>query len=140
MDPMPITLHTDVAEIPEQTELVAGRERDDFQLAVDKDVAGLKHATAAAGWPATDPTKHFQRYVVGADDTGALKAVIRRAAVLHKVEALFYKNAKTEAGHIVVKFHVARKLDKDSKPVADETLDANGKPVKVPAAAWQRSV
>jgi hypothetical protein len=125
---MPITLHTDTAELPEQTELVAGRERDDFQQAIDKDVATLKTATAKAGWPATNPGKLFHRYVVGADDKSALKTVIRRAGTLHRVEAQFYKDAKTEAGHIVVKFHVTRKTDKDGKPVADPTLNADGTP------------
>jgi hypothetical protein len=131
---MPITLHTDTTELPEQTELMAGRERDDFQIQVDKDVEALKLATAKEGWPKPDPKKLFRRYVVGADDKAALKAVIRRAGTLHKVEAVFYKEVKTEAGHIVVKFHVARKTDKDGKFVKDDTLGADGKP-KVTAAA-----
>jgi len=125
---MPITLVTDTTELPEQTELVAGRDRDDFQLQVDKDVEKLKHSTATAGWPALNPKNLFHRYVVSADDKAALKSVIRRAGTLHKVEMLFYKDAKTEAGHYAVKFHVARKLDKDGKPVKDETLTADGKP------------
>jgi len=128
MTHMAITLHTDTAELPEQTELQAGRERDEFQVQIDKDVASLKAKTAAAKWPTPEPTKLFHRYVVGADDKSALKAVIRRAGTLHKVEALFYKEAKTEAGLIVIKFHVARKLDKDNKPVADDTLNADGTP------------
>lgn len=127
---MAITLHTETVELPEQTELVQGRHRDDFQLAVDGDVLILKAATAAAGWPEHDPTKLWQRYVVSADDTGAMKSVIRRACTLHKVEADFYKDAKTEAGHVSIKFHVSRKLDKDNKPVADPSLDADGKPTK----------
>ncbi len=126
---MAITLHTEPVEtLPEQTDLVEGRYRDEFQLAVDKDVQTLKTATAKAGWPDPDPRRRFHRYVVGADDKGALKAVIRRAGTLLKVEPQFYKDAKTEAGHIVVKFHVARKVDKDGKPVEDDTLDKDGKP------------
>lgn len=126
---MAITLHTDPTEVPEQTELISqSRERDEFQLQVDKDVETLKMATAKAGWPSPEPAKLFHRYVVGADDRSALKAVIRRAGTLHHVEALFYKDAKTEAGHFVVKFHVTRKLDKEGKPVKDDTLDKDGKP------------
>jgi hypothetical protein len=128
MDPMPITLHTDTVELPEQTELATSHIRDEFQKGVDADVETLKFATAKAGWPAHDATKLFHRYVVSADDKAELKSVIRRACVLHKVEAAFYKDAKTEAGHISVKFHVSRKLNKENKPVADDTLDDNGKP------------
>lgn len=127
---MAITLHTDTVELPEQTELVQGRHRDEFQQEVDKDILVLKDATARAGWPEHDATKLFHRYVVGADDVSALKGVIRRAGTLHKVEADFYKDAKTAAGHVSVKFHVSRKLDKDNKPVADPSLDADGKPTK----------
>lgn len=135
--PMPaITLHTDVKELPEQTELEVGRFRDEFQVAIDRDVADLKFATANAGWPDPDPTKLFTFYVVGKDDMAALKGVIRRAATLYKVDPEFYKNATTEAGHIVVKFHVTRRTDKDGKFVKDETLDANGKPTK----AWATSI
>jgi phosphoribosylpyrophosphate synthetase len=126
---MPITLHTEEAvEIPEQTELAIGRERDEFQQATDKDVEALKLATAKARWPKHDPAKLFHRYVVGSDDKGAMKSVIRRAATLHHLEAVFYKEARTEAGHVVIKFHVARKLDKDGKPVKDESLKADGSP------------
>jgi hypothetical protein len=131
---MAITLHTVTDEaIPEQTDLEVGRYRDEFQQMVDKDVATLKHKTATAGWPDPDPKKLFQRYVVGPDDAGSLKAVIRRAGTLHKVDPEFYKNAKTEAGHVAIKFHVTRKVDKDGKPVADDTLTADGKPTP-PAA------
>jgi hypothetical protein len=126
---MPITLHTDVKELPEQTELAAGHVRDDFQKQIDADVAKLKLATATAGWPEPDPKRLFHRYVVGKDDRAALKSVIRRAGTFHKVEAQFYKDVSTEAGHIVVKFHITRKLTKDGKPVADDTLTADGKPV-----------
>jgi hypothetical protein len=135
---MPITLHDDATELPAQTDMVIGRHRDEFQLQIDTDVESLKTNTAKAGWPAFDPSKLFQRYVVGKDDASPLKAVIRRAATLHKVEADFYKDAKTEAGLFVIKFHVSRKLDKDGKPVSDDTLDKDGKPVKkapAPAAA-----
>jgi hypothetical protein len=126
---MPITLHTTADEvIPEQTELAAGRERDEFQQTVDRDVEALKIKTAAAGWPVVDPKQRYHRYVVGADDRAALKSVIRRAMVLNHVEAVWYKDLKTEAGHFVVKFHVARKLDKDNKPVKDDTLTVDGKP------------
>lgn len=140
---MPITLHTDVEELPEQTELAAGRDRDEFQLAVDKDVETLKMATAKAGWPAHDPAKLNHRYVTDMKDKAALKGVIRRAATLHKVEADFYKDAKTAAGYAVVKFHVSRKpVMENGKPkmdgdkpvyVADDTLDKNGKPVPAKA-------
>lgn len=127
---MAITLLTEPVEtLPEQTDLAEGRYRDEFQQQVDGHIANLKVSTAKAGWPDPDPKKHFHRYVVGADDKAALKAVIRRACTLHKVEPQFYKDAKTEAGHIVVKFHVERKRDKDGNFVADDTLDANGKPV-----------
>jgi hypothetical protein len=126
---MPITLHTEETEVlPEQTELAAGRVRDEFQLDVDKDVEVLKLATAKARWPEPDPERFYHRYVVGSDDKGEMKSVIRRACTLHKVEAVFYKEAKTEAGHIVIKFHVARKLDKDNKPVKDDTLRPDGTP------------
>jgi hypothetical protein len=133
---MAITLHTDVQDkLPEQTELAAdARVRDEFQQQIDKDVEKLKLATAKAGWPKADPAKLYHRYVVGADDRAALKGVIRRSAILHKVEAVFYKDVKTEAGHMVVKFHVARKLDKNGKPVADDTLNGDGTP-KVAKAA-----
>lgn len=131
---MPITLHTETEAIPEQTELAQGRERDDFQLQVDNDVHALKLTTAAAKWPAPDPKRHFQRYVVGKNDLGGLKSVIRRAGVLHKVEPVFYKEVTTEAGHKVVKFHVARKLDKDNKPVKDDELNTDGTPKKVEPA------
>jgi hypothetical protein len=126
---MPITLHTAPEKLPEQTELAVGHERDDFQKQIDRDVAKLKLATATAGWPAPDPSKLFHRYVVGKDDRAGLKSVIRRACTLLKVEARWYKDMTTEAGHIVVKFHVARKLDAKGKPVADDTLTADGKPV-----------
>lgn len=135
---MAITLHTDdTKELPEQIELIAGRERDPFQLQIDKDVHDLKLRTAKAGWPAPDPKRLFHRYVVAADDKAALKAVIRRAGVLHRVEPTWYKDAKTDAGHIVIKFHVTRKLDKDDKPVKDEELNTDGslKADAKPAAA-----
>jgi hypothetical protein len=90
----------------------------------------LKGGTAAGGWAEHDATKLFQRYVVGADDATAMKGVVRRACTLHKVDADFYKDAKTEAGHVSIKFHVSRKLDKDGKPVTDALLDADGKPTK----------
>ena len=125
---MPITLHTEPTEVPEQTELVAGRERDDFQRQVDQDVTKLKTATAKARWPEHDATKLFHRYVVSADDKAALKAVIRRSGTMLKVEPVFYKDAKTEAGHIAIKFHVARKLGSDNKPVKDASLNADGTP------------
>lgn len=127
---MPITLHTteQTTALPEQTELAPGRERDEFQQQVDKDVAALKRNTAAAKWPKHDPKHLFQLYVVGSDDKAALKAVIRRAATLHRVEPVFYKEVKTEAGHLVVKFHLARKVGKDGKPVKDDTLNADGTP------------
>ena len=125
---MAITLHTDDEEAPEQSELLAGRDRDDFQQSVDADVLKLKTATAKAKWPQHDPAKLFHRYVVGADDVAGLKSAIRRAGTLHKVEGVFYKNAKTTAGHVSVKFHVARALDKDGKPKADDTLNEDGTP------------
>ena len=131
---MPITLHTDeTEELPEQTELAAGRERDDFQRAVDGHVEALKLATAKAHWPTEDawkrdPAKLFHRYVVNGDDAAEMKANIRRAATLHKVEPLFYKNGKTPAGHAVIKFHVIRKTDKDGKLVKDDTLREDGTP------------
>jgi len=126
---MAITLHTDIPEsqLPEQTELVEGRHRDEFQRQIDADVLKLKIDTARAGWPDPDPTKLYHRYVVGADDVAALNQVIRRAGTLHKLEIEFYKKAKTEAGHWAVKFHVSRKLDKENKPVDDDTLDKDGK-------------
>lgn len=129
---MAITLHTTETELPEQTEEEVGRYRDEFQQQVDADTAALKHKTATAGWPAHDPKKLFNRYVVGKEDVGELKRVVRRAATLHKVEPSFYKNATTEAGHVVVKFHTDRKRDGDGKFVKDDTLDDNGKP-KPPA-------
>jgi hypothetical protein len=126
---MAITLHTEAeATAPEQTELAIGRERDDFQTAVDKDIETLKVATAKAKWPTPDPGRLFHRYVVGSDDKGAMKSVVRRACTLHHVEAVFYKEAKTEAGHISIKFHVARKVGKDGKPVKDDSLKADGTP------------
>jgi hypothetical protein len=127
---MAITLHTEPQELPEQTERVVGRHRDEFQKDVDGDILILKHATAVAGWPEQEATKLFHRYVVGADDATDMKGVIRRACTLHRVEADFYKDAKTPAGHMSVKFHVSRKLDKDEKPVTDASLDADGKPTK----------
>jgi hypothetical protein len=133
---MPITLHTEVEELPIQTDLVVGRYRDPFQLQIDADVESLKTSTAKAGWPDPDPGKLFQRYVVDKNDASPLKEVIRRACTLHKVTMEAYKDAKTEAGLIVIKFHVTRKTDKDGKPVSDDTLDKDGKPVKkAPAAA-----
>jgi hypothetical protein len=127
---MSIILHTEVpvTSLPAQTELMAGRERDEFQQKIDKDVASLKIKTARAGWPAPDPEKLFQHYVVGSNDKAALNAVIRRAGTLHKVEIRFYKAVKTEAGHLVVKFHVTRKVGEDGKPVKDDTLNADGTP------------
>lgn len=127
---MAITLHTDTQEkLPEQTELAAdSRIRDDFQKQIDRDVETLKTATAKAAWPEHVPAKLYHRYVVGGDDRGALKSVIRRAAILHRVEAVFYRDAKTEAGHYAVKFHVVRKLGKDGKPVEDATLNTDGSP------------
>lgn len=130
---MAITLHTDT-ELPEQTELAQPHIRDEFQQSVDKDVEALKMKTATANWPDPDPSKLFHRFVVAADDRADLKAIIRRSAVLHKVEPLFYKDAKTEAGHMVVKFHLTRKLDKDKKPVKDDTLNDDGTPKTAPAA------
>lgn len=132
---MAITLHTEAEVLPEQTELVSvSRERDEFQLQVDKDVEDLKMKTAAAKWPKPDPKRLFQRYVVGKDDLAALKGVIRRAAILHKVEADFYKDATTEAGHKVVKFNVSRRTDKDGKFVKDDSLNADGTPKPKTAA------
>jgi hypothetical protein len=125
---MAITLHTDVEELPEQTELLEARVRDAFQLHVDADVAALKQSTAKAGWPEPNPARLFQRYVVGKDDMAALKNVIRRAGTLLHVEPVFYKNGTTEAGHVVVKFHVTRKLDKEGKLVKDDSLTEDGKP------------
>jgi hypothetical protein len=126
---MAITLHTLApTDLPEQTELEVGRFRDEFQVQVDRDVASLKARTAKAGWPDPDPKEHFHRYVVGKDDAVALKGIIRRAGTLYKVEPEFYKNATTEAGHVVVKFHVQRKTDKEGKFVKDDTLTADGKP------------
>lgn len=132
---MPITLHTDTTEVPEQTEIVQGRHRDEFQQAIDKDVETLKTATAKAKWPEHDARKLFHRYVVGADDVSELKRVIRRAATLHKLEPVFYKDAKTEAGHIAVKFHVARATDKDGNVKADDTLNDDGTPKAAAKAA-----
>lgn len=124
---MAITLHVE-EKLPEQVDLEVGRVRDEFQLQVDKDVLALKERTAKAKWPEPDPTKLYHHYIVSSDDMAALKGVVRRACLLNKVEAIFYKNAKTEAGHIVVKFHVARKpLMKDGKEVTQ-----NGQPVYVP--------
>lgn len=135
---MAITLHTDTTELPIQTELVQGRHRDEFQVQIDADVLSLKMNTAKAGWPGHDPAKLFQRYVVGKDDASPLRSVVRRACTLHKVDPDFYKDAKTEAGLVVIKFHVSRKVDKDGKPVSDDTLTADGKPKpaeKAPAAS-----
>jgi hypothetical protein len=132
---MAITLHTDAPDLPEQTELAQPHVRDEFQQEVDNHVGTLKMKTAGAQWPDPDPKSLFHRYVVGADDRAALKAIIRRAAVLHRVEPLFYKDAKTEAGHFVIKFHLARKTDKDGKPVKDDTLNDNGTPKTAPAPA-----
>src|SRR5262245_41041517 len=121
---MPITLHdtTDV-ELPVQDKLVQGRHRDEFQLQIDSDVRTLKHNTATAGWPEPDPTRLFQRYAVDKDDVSGIKAVIRRACTLLKVEADFYTDAKTPEGYVLVKFHVSRKTDKDGKPVPDNSLN-----------------
>lgn len=128
---MAITLHTDakvLETIPEQDELMAGRSRDDFQRQVDRDVELLKIKTARAGWPeAGTKTAPFHRYVVGKNDKAELNGIIRRAATLHKLEADFFKPVTTEAGYVAVKFNVSRKLDKDEKPVKDDTLDTNGK-------------
>lgn len=126
---MAITLHTEEV-LPEQTELAAGRARDEFQQQIDKDLEALKLATARASWPAPKPDKLYGRYVVAKDDKAEMKAIIRRAATLHKVEADFYKDATTEGGHVAIKFHLSRKLDKDGKPVKDDTLAADGKPKK----------
>lgn len=128
---MPITLHTEaaiLAKLPEQDELMLGRSRDDFQKQVDRDVELLKIVTARAGWPEPG-TKGmpFHRYVVGKDDKAELNAVIRRAGTLHKVEIDFFKPVTTEGGHVAIKFNVSRKLDKDDKPVKDDTLHDNGK-------------
>lgn len=133
---MAVNLITATSEkIPEQTELQTPRERDEFQQTVDQDVSALKLATAKAAWPKPDPKRLYHRYVVAKEDRAELKSVIRRAAALHKVEAIFYKDGKTEQGHVVVKFHVARKLAKDGKSfVADDTLGEDGKPKAVRAA------
>lgn len=109
----PVALISDVAEVPEQTEFAQGRTRDEFQQKIDREVGHLAENTAKAGWPAPHPGRLFGRYVVAKDDVAALKQVIRRAATLHKVGLLFYKDATTEAGHKVVKFHVKQ------KPVSD---------------------
>jgi hypothetical protein len=131
---MAITLHVTPAEtIPDQDELVQGRFRDEFQLQIDAEMAALKVRTATAGWPDPDPKTPFLRYVVDSDEVTAMKGVLRRAATLHKVEVDFYKDAKTEAGHVSIKFNIGRKTDKDGKPVKDDTLNADGSPVKPPA-------
>lgn len=127
---MAITLHTDteVTALPEQTELAVGRERDEFQQDVDADVAALKVDTAKAKWPSPKPDKHFRRYIVDPTDKGEMKRIIRRACTLFHVDPVWYKEAKTEAGHLVIKFHVQRRLDKDGKFVKDETLNTDGTP------------
>jgi hypothetical protein len=102
-----ITVHTGTDEVPEQTELATGasRFRDEFQQSVDADVAALKAKAEPAGYP-IDPAKLFHRYIVDPADKVALKQVIRRAATLHKVGIVFYRDVRTKGGHVAVKFHV----------------------------------
>lgn len=128
-----ITLHTADAKVAEAlakaTDLQAGRTRDEFQVKVDGDVRTLKADTAKAGWPEPGlEATPFHYYVVGKDDKAELNGVIRRAGTLHKVEIDFFKPVTTEAGHVIVKFNVSRKLDKDDKPVKDESLNDDGSP------------
>jgi len=88
-------------EIPEDEQSASpttkSRERDEFQVARDADVAALKAAWEAAGQPniailSTDTG--FQRaakkrYVIEKGDVAEVKTAIRRACLLHKVTPVY---------------------------------------------------
>jgi hypothetical protein len=82
-------------------------EKSKTQIQIDTDVAELAQQAQLAGWPAHDPSKLYQRYLIRPQDRTALGSAIRRAAKASNVSLVYYKDVTAGDGLISVKFHVA---------------------------------
>jgi len=102
---MAIKLH-EAPEIAQNEIRTRTNERDEFQQSVDHEVGTLKAAWLKASKPAPGPKAPYHRYVVEKDDRTELKNVVRRAARLHEVAVVFFKDAVTENGLYQVKFNL----------------------------------
>jgi hypothetical protein len=92
---------SNVAAEEKLTTATKSRERDAFQVEMDGEVAGLVKGWLAAekitdGKPpepgkakVAEVNRPKARYHVAPDDKNAFKDILRRAATLHKVEAVF---------------------------------------------------
>ena len=117
-----------------QTELATrSHERDDDQKGIDATVGEMVAGYNALGGKDSQVTaRPTHRYQVPNDDKSELKRMIRRAAVLHKVDPVWYKDSKPDdAGNIVVKFTVGPKAEKPATPNGSST------PAQIMEAATQ---
>jgi hypothetical protein len=103
---MAVTL-LEEAEVAQDEIRARTSERDEDQLQIDTEVKNLHAAWDKAKRPAPGPKAPYSRYVVPKDDRAELKNMIRRAARLHKVNPVFFKDAVTPSGNYQVKFNLA---------------------------------
>lgn len=129
------------ADAGEQTEINSqkNRGRDDTQKAVDGHMEPVVAAWVKAGKPAVEsaPTG---RLITAKADVGEVKRMLRRAATLHKVAVVLYKDFVRPDGDVNVKYTVqpipvkpaAAEPKADSAGTATPVADAAkpGKPGK----------
>jgi hypothetical protein len=89
-----------------QEELSTGRsrERDETQVMIDGIYGELVAEWDKAGKPEPGKGNPFRRLAVAKADVSELKSMIRRAATLHKVAPVYWKDAKNDDGTVTVKF------------------------------------
>lgn len=109
-----------------QTEVVdrKSRERDETQTAIDNAVKEMVAKWHEAGKPEPHSDRPSKRYVVVKEDRTPLKGMIRRAATLHKVEAILFKDHVNEDGTVAVKFTIGDKPAKSNGTAPAETPTA----------------
>jgi hypothetical protein len=83
-------------------------ERDDMQQRIDQQFKELLDRWTAAHRPGPEKSP-FVRVTVVKADVGALKAMIRRAATLHKHGVVFYRDQRNPNGSVSVKYVPAPK-------------------------------
>lgn len=80
------------------------RERDETQVMIDGIYGELVAEWDKAGKPEPGKSNPFRRLAVAKADVSELKSMIRRAATLHKVAPVYWKDAKNDDGTVTVKF------------------------------------
>ena len=125
---MPQVKFLDTPAKDEQTEVRPPKShRDETQRHIDDVFKGLTERWVKAGKPAPADARYpAHRFVVAKSDVSALKAMIRRAAALHKHDVTWWKDVKTEEGAVSVKFGPAPKAGEKIVPATTGDGNKNG--------------